>query len=177
MSRCRYNKALRDGDLEGIERWRDFSLVFDSGLSKLPAQACTVYRSEPRPFNFSFIRPRIVLRGLDCPLTEVSHLYVEGCIVWFNSVTSTTTDKDETLATFGAGASGIAGTFMEMRVRNARKVRAFSAFAIEHELLLAPNTCTKVLVTLSSAKVALLQGFAKLQLPPDVDLIVLEVVG
>ena len=109
---------------------------------------------------------------MDCPLTEVSHLYSEGGIVWHNSVTSTTTDKDATLATFGTGASGKAGTFMEMRVCNARKVVAFSAFPSEEELLLPPNTCTKVLVTLSSAKAALLQGLA--HLPPNVDLMVLQ---
>ncbi len=111
-------------------------------------------------------------RGLDCPLTEVSHLYVSGGVVWYNSVTSTTTDKAATLASFGAGASGKAGTFIEMRVCSARSVKAFSAFPKEDELLLRPNTCTKVLVTLSSTQVALLQGFANL--PPDVDLVVLE---
>ncbi len=109
---------------------------------------------------------------MDCPLTEVSHLYAEGSFVWHNSVTSTTTDKYATLATFGTGASGNAGTFIEIRVRNGRKIMAFSAFPSEEELLLPPNTCTKVLVTLSSAKVALLQGFAAL--PPNVDLIVLQ---
>jgi hypothetical protein len=114
----------------------------------------------------------LVCRGLDCPLTEVSHLYVSGGVVWYNSVTSTTTDKAATLASFGAGASGKAGTFIEMRVCSARSVKAFSAFPKEDELLLRPNTCTKVLVTLSSTQVALLQGFANL--PPDVDLVVLE---
>ena len=111
-------------------------------------------------------------RGLDCPLTEISHLYMEGGVVWHNSVTSTSTDKDATLASFGAGASGTAGTFIEMRVCSARSVKAFSAFPDEHELLLRPNTCTKVLVTLSSSRSALLQGLAKL--PPNVDLVVLE---
>jgi hypothetical protein len=150
----KYNKALRDGDLEVVAQWSDFSFVFCSGLSKLPALKCTVYR------------------GLDCPLTEVSHLYSEGGIVWHNSVTSTTTDKDATLATFGSGSSGKAGTFMEIRVQNARKIKALSAFPSEEELLLPPNTCTKVLVTLPSAKVSLLQGLASL--PPNVDLIVLQ---
>ncbi len=111
-------------------------------------------------------------RGLDCPLTEVSHLYSEGGIAWHNSVTSTTTDKDATLATFGSDSSGKAGTFMEIRVQNAREIKAFSAFPSEDELLLPPNTSTKVLVTLSSAKVLLLQGLATL--PPNVDLIALQ---
>jgi hypothetical protein len=109
---------------------------------------------------------------LDCSLTEISHLYIEGGIVWYNSVTSTTTDKDETLATFGTGAGGKAGTFIEMRVSHGRNIKAFSAYPREQELLLPPNTCAKVLVTLSSAKAALLQGLANL--PPNVDLIVLQ---
>ncbi len=41
---CMYNKALREGDLEAIERWKDFSVLFDSGLKKLPAVKCIVYR-------------------------------------------------------------------------------------------------------------------------------------
>lgn len=102
----------------------------------------------------------------------MSHLYTEGGIVWHNSVTSTTTDKDATLLSFGMGASGKAGTLMEMRVRSARRIKAFSAFPSEEELLLPPNTCTKVLVTLASAKAALLQGLARL--PPNVDLMVLQ---
>ena len=111
-------------------------------------------------------------RGLDCSLTEISHLYIEGGIVWYNSVTSTTTDKNKTLATFGTGAGGKAGTFIEMRVSHGRNIKAFSAYPSEQELLLPPNTCAKVLVTLSSAKAALLQGLA--HLPPNVDLIVLQ---
>jgi hypothetical protein len=39
-----YNKALREGDLEAIERWKDFSILFDTGLKKLPAVKCIVYR-------------------------------------------------------------------------------------------------------------------------------------
>jgi hypothetical protein len=42
-----YNKALRDADLGAVSRWADFSLLFDSALSKLPAVKCTVYRSVP----------------------------------------------------------------------------------------------------------------------------------
>ncbi len=92
--------------------------------------------------------------------------------MWYNSVTSTTTDKDETLKSFGAGAHGNAGTFLQMRVRSARSVQAFSVYPTEQELLLRANTCCKVMVALPSAKAALLQGLA--DLPPNVDLLVLH---
>lgn len=180
---CRYNKALREGDPEAIARWRDFSLLFDSGLSKLPAVNCTVYRlmlflcaaANLTLFCTGSDSLTAALRGLDCPLTEVSHLYVVNGIVWYNSVTSTTTDKNSTLASFGEGASGKAGTFIEMRVHSARSVCSFSSYPKEAELLLRPNTCAKVLVALSSSQAALLQGLA--QLPPNVDLVVLQVDG
>ncbi len=111
-------------------------------------------------------------RALDCPLTEVSHLYVKGGCVWFNSITSTSTDQAATLGSFGSGVSGCPGTLLELRVLSARSVAAFSAFPKEHELLLRPNTRGKVLVALSSGEAALLQGMA--QLPPNVDLAVLQ---
>jgi hypothetical protein len=118
------------------------------------------------------VKLTLFIRGLDCPLTEVSHLYTEGGLVWHNSITSTTTDKSATLAAFGSGVGGRAGTFLEMRVVSARSVKAFSAFPSESELLLAPNTCARVLVALPSTKAALLQGLA--QLPANVDLAVLQ---
>ncbi len=160
------SKLLRDGEI-----FRRCSVQVSKSCPLFSAQCIGQYRCL---FIAPLLAPTHRFRGLDCPLTEVSHLYAEGGIVWLNSVTSTTTDKNATLATFGAGAgsSGYLGTFIEMRVRNAKKVHAFSAFPSEEELLLAPNTCAKVLVTLCSAKVSLLQGLANL--PPDVDLIVMQ---
>ncbi len=52
-----YNKALRDADLGAVARWADFSLLFDSGLSKLPAVKCTVYRSVPLPCGVLLFAP------------------------------------------------------------------------------------------------------------------------
>ncbi len=49
-----YNKALRDADLGAVTRWADFSLLFDSGLCKLPAVKCMVYRSVPLPCGADF---------------------------------------------------------------------------------------------------------------------------
>ncbi len=113
-----------------------------------------------------------VNRGLDCPLTEVSHLYVAGGAVWHNSVTSTTTDKTGTLATFGTGSSGKAGTFVEFHVNSAKSIVAFSAYPSEAELILRANVCGKVKIALSSAEAALLKRMAKM--PPNVDLVVMQ---
>jgi serine/threonine protein kinase len=74
-----YNAALRSRDAAAVGRWRDFSCVFEAALKKLPDNACRVFR------------------GLDCSLTEVSHLYETGGRVWLNSVTSCTTDKQVTM--------------------------------------------------------------------------------
>jgi hypothetical protein len=74
-----YNAALRSRDVIQVARWSDFSLVFDAALKKLPDTECTLFR------------------GLDCPLTEESHLYEKGKMAWFNSVTSCTTDKQRTM--------------------------------------------------------------------------------
>lgn len=111
-------------------------------------------------------------RGLDCPLTEVSHLYVTGGVVWHNSVTSTTTDKESTLKSFGTGSSGRAGTFVEFHVSSAKSIVAFTAYPDEAELILRANFCGKVLLALSSAEAALLKEMAKM--PPNVDLVVMQ---
>jgi serine/threonine protein kinase len=74
-----YNAALRSRDASLIDRWRDFSYVFEAALKKLPDNNCTLYR------------------GLDCPLTEYSDLYEKGKLVWFNSVMSCTSDKQGTM--------------------------------------------------------------------------------
>ncbi len=171
-----YNAALRSRDPVRVAQWRDFSYAFDTALRKLPDKHCTVYR------------------GLDCPLTEVSHLYEKGKLVWFNSVTSCTVDKQVTMVRlracsavvafcvccfgangflqrkFGAGAGGSAGTFMEFRVCNAKDIRAFSPYR-EEELLIPMNSCFSVECSLSSADAALLAGFGSL--PPNVDFVVL----
>jgi hypothetical protein len=42
-------------------------------------------------------------------------VYKKGGFVWSRSPTSTTIDKDRTMVSFGVGASGAAGTFIELR--------------------------------------------------------------
>jgi hypothetical protein len=149
-----YNKALRDADADSVNAWSGYSFLLVNALRKLPSVACTVYR------------------GLNCALSQVSHLYRKGSFVWYRSPTSTTVDKDKTMASFGAGAAGSAGTFIELRVQSAKEIEAFSAVPGEQERLLAPNTCFKVLESFSASQIHRMQGFAAL--PANVDLVVLE---
>ncbi len=129
-----YNAALRSGDAGAVALWDEYSFVFCSALEKLPSVAATVFR------------------GLDLPLTQLSHMYSKGSTVWLNSVTSTTTDKDRTLMQFGTGASGRPGTLLQIIAVDAKDIRAFSPFS-ESELLLPPNSCHTVLTVLESAEV------------------------
>ena len=149
-----YNSVLRDGVAQDISLWRDYSFLLYSALMKLPSVPCTVYR------------------GLNVPLTDMSYLYWKGGFVWFRSPTSTTTDKQKTMKQFGQGASGLAGTFMELRVRNAKEIEEFSFFPHERERLIPHNTCFQVLGAFSAADVKILEGFASM--PPNVDLVILE---
>lgn len=149
-----YNSVLRDGVGHDIAMWSDYSFLLYNALLKLPSVACTVYR------------------GLNVPLTDMSYLYWKGGFVWFRSPTSTTTDKQKTMKQFGHGASGQSGTFMELRVRNAKEIEAFSVFPHEREHVIPHNTCFQVLGALSAADAKILEGFASM--PPDVDLVILE---
>jgi serine/threonine protein kinase len=149
-----YNAVLRDGVGQNVAMWRDYSFLLYNALLKLPSLACTVYR------------------GLNVPLTDVSHLYWKGGFVWFRSPTSTTTDKKKTMKQFGVGSSGLAGTFMELRVRNAKAIEEFSLFPQECERLIPHNTCFQVLGALSAADARILEGFASM--PANVDLVILE---
>ena len=144
---------LRAAQPLSVSAWRDYSFLLYNALLKLPSVACTVYR------------------GLNLPLSDLSHLYWKGGFVWLRSPTSTTTDKDRTMSQFGQGKAG-AGTFMELRVKNAKEIEAFSAVDGEQERLIPHNTCFRVLQALSAADVALLEAFGTL--PPNVDLVVVE---
>ncbi len=152
-----YNTALRDVVRQDITLWSDYSFLLYNALLKLPSVACTVYR------------------GLNIPLTDLSYLYWKGGFVWFRSPTSTTTDKETTMKQFGQGASGQAGTFMELRVRNAKIIEDFSVVPQECERLVPHNTCFQVLGAFSAADVKMLEGFARM--PPNVDFIILEEVS
>ena len=128
-----YNAALRSGEADAVALWGEYSFVFCSALEKLPSVAATVFR------------------GLDLPLTQLSHMYSKGSKVWLNSVTSTTTDKDTTLLQFGTGASGRPGTLLQIIAVDAKDIQAFSPFP-ESELLVPPNSCHVVQTVLESAE-------------------------
>jgi serine/threonine protein kinase len=149
-----YNTALRSARYDSDGVWCDYSYVLHSALLKLPSVACTVYR------------------GLNVPLSDLSHMYWRGGFVWLRSPTSTTTDKDKTMRQFGQGAGASAGTFMELRVKNAKNIEALSAVPGEQERLIPHNTCFRVLQVSSAADVRLLGAFGTL--PPHVDLVVVE---
>ncbi len=129
-----YNAALRSGQADAVALWGEYSFVFCSALEKLPSVAATVFR------------------GLDLPLTQLTHMYAKGSTVWLNSVTSTTTDKDQALLQFGAGASGRPGTLLQIIAVDAKDIQAFSPFP-ESELLIPPNSCHTVQTVLESAEV------------------------
>ncbi len=149
-----YNKALRDDAAISINAWSGYSFLLLNALLKLPSVACTVYR------------------GLNCALSEVSHLYMKGGFVWYRSPTSTTIDKAGTMASFGTAAGTGAGTFIELHVQSAKKIEAFSAVPGEQERLIPQNTCFKVMESFTASQIDRLQGFASL--PRNVDLVVLE---
>ena len=93
--------------------------------------------------------------------------------MWLRSPTSTTTDKDKTMREFGQGADAeAAGTFMQLHVKNAKEIDAFSAVPGEQERIIPHNTCFRVLLAVSAADVKLLKDFGTL--PPNVDLVVVR---
>jgi hypothetical protein len=148
-----YNVALRKAEADAVA-WSGYSFLLHNALLKLPSVALTVYR------------------GLDLPLSHVSHLYRKGGFVWYRSPTSTTTDKRRTMTRFGTGAGGVAGTFVELRVQNAKNIQPFSSVPDEQEFLIPQNTCFKVVLALSAIEVRELHAFSGL--PLHVDLVVLE---
>jgi hypothetical protein len=80
-----FNSTMRARIPSEVALWADFSRIIDSALDKLPSQEITVYR------------------GFHVPLTQVSHEFQQGKVVWFVSITSTTTDEKHTLKFFGSG--------------------------------------------------------------------------
>jgi serine/threonine protein kinase len=130
-----YNSATRSANSKDVELWSVFSFLLCTALQKLPSVALTVFR------------------GLDVPLTQLSHQYAANGTVWLTSVTSTTTDKAGTLLQFGAGASGRPGTLLQINAVDAKDISDFSKFKAENEYIIPPNSCHKVQVALSSAQV------------------------
>ena len=130
-----FNAALRAGDTEQVQRWSVFAKLFCDAVDKLPGVSCAVYR------------------GLDQPLTQVSHLYVKGSTLFFNGVTSTTTDKADTLQQFGKGADGRPGTLLRIAATDVKNISMFSAYPSESELIASVNSSYRVITVLESADV------------------------
>ena len=74
--------------------------------------------------------------------------------MFFNSVTSTTTDKASTLQSFGKGAGGRPGTLLRITAMDVKNIAAFSAFPDENELLASLNSSYRVATVLQSADVS-----------------------
>ena len=131
-----YNAAIRTANPQDVELWSVFSFLFCTALEKLPAVAKTVFR------------------GLDVPLTQLSHQYVASGTIWLTSIQSTTIDKSKTLLDFGTGASGRPGTLLQINAVDAKDISDFSKYKTENEYLIPPNSCHTVQVVLSSAQVS-----------------------
>jgi hypothetical protein len=134
-----YNSAIRSANPQDVELWSEFSLLFCTALEKLPSELKTVFR------------------GLDVPMTQLSHQYVANSTVWLNSMTSTTTDKAKTLLQFGGGASGRPGTLLQINAVDAKDISDFSKYKTENEYVVPANSCHAVKVALSYAQVKFLQ--------------------
>jgi len=148
-----YNAALRWRQAEAVALCSQYWFLFCSALDKLPSVTGTVFR------------------GLHLPLTQLTHMYSKGSTVWLNSVTSTTTDQDQTLLQFGAGACGRPATLLHIIAVDAKDMQAFSPFP-EGELLIPPNSCHTVHTVLQSAEVQALPQFGSL--PVAVHLVVMR---
>ncbi len=117
----RYNSTMRGRVAEQVELWADYSLILNSALHKLPSQEVTVYR------------------GFHVSLTQVSHEFQPGKVVWLVSVTSTTTDEKHTLKFFGSGSSSSPGTLMKIHALSAKDIKAFSVVPSESELVFSKH--------------------------------------
>ncbi len=134
-----YNAATRSANAQDVELWSVFSFLFCNALGKLPSAALTVFR------------------GLDVPLTQLSHQYVASGAVWLTSVTSATTDRAKTLLGFGTGSCGRPGTLLQINALDAKDISDFSKFRAENEFVIPSNSCHRVRVALSFSQVKYLR--------------------
>ena len=91
--------------------------------------------------------PRLRYRGLKHPLSEVSNEYTVGNTVYLHSVTSTTTDDQNTLRRFGRPDSaqpGAAGTYLKLYVKSAKCIEALSMLPHEQEYMINFNAKFRV---------------------------------
>jgi hypothetical protein len=149
----RFNSTMRGREPAEVELWADFARIMDCALDKLPPQEVTVYR------------------GFHVSLTQVSHEFQQGKVVWLVSVTSATTDEKRTLKFFGSGSSSSPGTLMKIHALSAKDIKAFSVIPAESELVFSLNTCLSIERVVTSQELMSLSGLIE-GLPENVDLIV-----
>jgi hypothetical protein len=149
----RFNSAMRGREPAEVELWADFARIIDCALGKLPPQEVTVYR------------------GFHVSLTQVSHEFQQGKVVWLVSITSASTDEKRTLKFFGSGSSSSPGTLMKIHALSAKDIKAFSVIPAESELVLSLNTCLSIERVVTSQELMSLKGLIE-DLPENVDLIV-----
>jgi hypothetical protein len=149
----RFNSAMRSREPSEVELWADFARIVDCALDKLPPQEVTVYR------------------GFHVSLTQVSHEFQQGKVVWLVSVTSATTDEKHTLKFFGSGSSSSPGTLMKIHALSAKDIKAFSVIPAESELVFSLNTCLSIERVVTSQELISLKGLIEV-VPENVDLIV-----
>jgi serine/threonine protein kinase len=149
----RFNSTMRSKLPPEVALWADFSRVIDAALDKLPSHETIVYR------------------GFHVSLTQVSHEFQPGKVVWLASVTSATTDEKHTLKLFGSGSSSSPGTLMKIHALFAKDIKAFSVFPAESELVFALNTCLSIERVVTSQELISLKGLIEV-VPENVDLIV-----
>jgi hypothetical protein len=87
---------------------------------------------------------------------DVLIFHGEHQVCW-NAVTSTTTDKDHTLRSFGSAVDDGA-TFVEIRAIFAKDIGPLSMVPSENELVLSPNSMHKVVASFGSEDLKDLQG-------------------
>ncbi len=144
---------MRSREPSEVELWADFAHIIDSALDKLPPQEVTVYR------------------GFHVSLTQVSHEFQQGKVVWLPSVSSATTDEKRTLKFFGSGSSSSPGTLMKIYALFAKDMQPFSVMPAESELVFPLNTCLSIERVVTSQELMSLSGLID-YLPAHVDLIV-----
>jgi hypothetical protein len=149
----RYNSTMRARVPADVELWADYSRIIDSALDKLPPQEAIVYR------------------GFHVSLTQVSHEFQPGKVVWLVSITSTTTDEKHTLKFFGSGSSSSPGTLMKIHALSAKDIKAFSVVPAESELVFSLNACLSIERVVTSQELVSLKGLIE-DVPENVDLIV-----
>ena len=147
-----YNKACRTRDLSAVQRWQEFSFHFVQGLSKLPDVVKTVFR------------------GLNIPLSALSDIYSKNNKVWWNQVTSCSTDPTK-LSEFAPGVAG--GTFIKIEAKRAKSISQLSVFPFEHEVLLLPDTAFLVLNFQTATEIAQLRSM-DVKCPAGKDLVVMK---